>query len=167
MMNNGPIPISVQLVNRPARMLILKRGKLAVHYFAYCEEVGCEVWNTLCRIKGALYEPVGMWMPECLRPEGTSVYVQGVEVPLDYAGPIPDGFATLSLPPCKMLIFQGPPYAETNMEEAIRAVQNHMATYHPEELGYAWDNAIAPRIQLEPKSKRGYIEGRPVRALHE
>jgi hypothetical protein len=33
----------VQVVERPERKLILKRGVKAAHYFEYCEEVGCEV----------------------------------------------------------------------------------------------------------------------------
>jgi len=86
--------IFVQVVERPARKLILKRGVNASDYYAYCEEVGCEVWNVLTGIQQAIYEPVGMWLPENLRKPGTSLYVQGVEMPLDYAGPIPAGGAT-------------------------------------------------------------------------
>ena len=55
--------IFVQVVDRPARKMILKRGIKAADYYAYCEEVGCEVWDVLCGIKQALYEPVGMWLP--------------------------------------------------------------------------------------------------------
>lgn len=35
--------IFTQVIERPARKLILKRGIKAEDYFAYCEEVGCEV----------------------------------------------------------------------------------------------------------------------------
>ena len=42
--------IFVQVVDRPARKLILKRGIKATDYYAYCEEVDCEVWDVLCRI---------------------------------------------------------------------------------------------------------------------
>ena len=55
--------IFVQVVDRPARKLILKRGIQAEDYYAYCEEVGCEVWDVLSGIKQALYEPIGMWLP--------------------------------------------------------------------------------------------------------
>ncbi len=72
--------IFVQVVDRPARKLILKRGIKAADYFAYCEEVGCEVWDVLCGIKQAVNEPIGMWLPENLRTPGTSIYAQGVEV---------------------------------------------------------------------------------------
>ncbi len=55
--------IFVQVVDRPARKLILKRGIKAADYYAYCEEVGCEVWDVLTGIQQALYEPIGMWLP--------------------------------------------------------------------------------------------------------
>jgi len=35
--------VFVQVVERPARKVLLKRGKKAEHYFEYCEEVGCDV----------------------------------------------------------------------------------------------------------------------------
>ncbi len=60
--------IFVQVVDRPARKLIVKRGIQAADYYAYCEEVGCEVWDVLTGIQQALYEPVGMWLPDSLRP---------------------------------------------------------------------------------------------------
>jgi AraC family transcriptional regulator len=75
--------VFVQVVDRPSRKLIIKRGIKAAHYFEYCEEVGCEIWNELSAIKEALYEPIGMWLPESLRKPGTSVYAMGVEMPSD------------------------------------------------------------------------------------
>lgn len=55
--------VFVQVIERPERKLILKRGTEAEDYFAYCEEVGCDIWGLLCSIKEALYEPIGMWLP--------------------------------------------------------------------------------------------------------
>lgn len=59
--------VFVQVVERPARKLILKRGIKSTHYFEYCDEVGWDIWGILSSIKKALYEPIGMWMPENLR----------------------------------------------------------------------------------------------------
>ncbi len=161
-MSEIPSTIFVQIVDRPARKVILKRGKTATHYFEYCEEVGCDIWGILCSIKDALYEPVGMWMPDGLRPEGTSVYTQGVEVSLDWQGEIPEGFEVMELPPCKMLIFQGQPYNEENFMEAIDKLWKQTENYNPEIYGYKWADELAPKIQLAPMGYRGYIEGRPV-----
>jgi AraC family transcriptional regulator len=46
--------IFVQVIDRPARKLIIKRGIQAADYYAYCEEVGCEVWDVLAGIQQAL-----------------------------------------------------------------------------------------------------------------
>lgn len=158
--------IFVQVVERPARKLILKRGVKAEDYYAYCEEVGCEVWDVLTGIRQALYEPIGMWLPENLRKPGTSVYAQGVEMPLDYAGPIPEGFEIIELPPCKMMIFQGQPFEDADFEQAIGSLWETMRTYNPEIYGFQWADEDGPRFQLEPQGYRGYIEGRPVRPLN-
>lgn len=158
--------IFVQVVERPARKLILKRGVKAEDYYAYCEEVGCEVWDVLTGIPQALYEPIGMWLPETLRRPGTSVYAQGVEMPLEYAGPIPEGFECLELPPCQVMIFQGQPFDDANFEEAIGSLWETMKHYNPEIYGFRWADEDGPRFQLEPQGYRGYIEGRPVRATN-
>lgn len=165
-MSIAPSAIFVQVVDRPARKLILKRSTKAADYFAYCEEVGCDIWGILCSIKEALYEPIGMWMPDNLRPEGTSIYTQGVEVPLDYSGEIPEGFEIMQLPACKMLIFQGPAYDDEKFMAAIGELWEQTANYKPEIYGYEWADEVAPKFQLAPMGYRGYIEGRPVREVY-
>ena len=160
-----PNTIFVQVVKRPARKLILKRGIKAEDYFAYCDEVGCEVWDVLTGIKHAIYEPIGMWLPENLRPDGTSVYAQGVEVPLSYAEPLPAGFEMITLPACMMMIFQGQPYDDNDFQQAIGDLWEAMKNYKPEIYGFRWADEDGPRFQLEPQGYRGYIEGRPVRPL--
>lgn len=158
--------VFVQVVDRPARKLILMRGIKASHYFEYCEEVGCGVWGVLSSIKEALYEPIGMWMPENMRKSGTSVYAQGVEVPIDYSGEIPEGFDIIDLPPCKMMVFQGEPYDDEKFEDAISELWEEMKTYNPEIYGFVWADEDGPRFQLVPMGYRGYIEARPVRQLN-
>ena len=158
--------IFVQVVDRPARKLILKRGVEAGDYYAYCAEVGCDVWDVLTGVQQALYEPIGMWLPDNMRPAGTSVYAQGVEMPADYAGPVPEGFELVDLPACKMMIFQGQPYDDAHFEEAIGAVWETLKSYNPEIYGFRWAEEDGPRFQLAPQGYRGYIEGRPVRALN-
>ncbi len=159
--------VFVQVIERPERKLTLKRGVKAKDYFEYCEEIGCDVWGLLCSVKEALYEPVGMWLPEAFRTPGTSTYVQGVEVPADYNGAAPEGFEIISLPPCKMMVFQGQPFEEEHFDEAIADLWEVMKTYKPELYGFAWADEDAPRFQMEPQGYRGYIEARPVRQLEQ
>lgn len=43
--------VFVQVLEKPERKVIIKRGKEAKEYFKYCEEVGCDVWGLLSSIK--------------------------------------------------------------------------------------------------------------------
>jgi len=161
--------IFTQIIERPARKLILRRSKNAHEYFSYCEEVGCgnqnnsEPWDILCDIKEALYEPVGLWLPENMRPEGTGVYAHGVEVPFDFKGTIPDDFDIIDLAPCKLLVFQGEPYDDANFDKAIRTCMESISKFNPEVYGYKWAPELAPKMQLSPEGWRGYIEMLPVK----
>ena len=160
--NNNLKTIFVQVIERPARKVLLKRGVMATDYFKYCEEVGCDVWPMLSSVKEALYEPIGMLLPKHLINEGTSQYVQGVELPIDYCNVIPTGYELIELPPCKMMVFQGEPYNEDDFMDAIGEVWKHIDKFNPTIYGYEWSTESAPRFQLAPMGYRGYIEARPV-----
>lgn len=133
-----------------------KNGEKAAEYFAYCKEVGCDVWGLLTSMDSLCGEPVCLWLPEKLRDE-KSEYVQGVEVAPDYKGIIPEGFDVIVLPECDYLMFQGEPFAEEDFKEAITAIWKSEKKYDPSVVGYKWDKEN-PRIQLEPRGERGYIE---------
>ncbi|MGN0479583.1 MAG: helix-turn-helix domain-containing protein [Hominenteromicrobium sp.] len=154
--------VFVQLVKKPERKVILKRGVNAQEYFAYCGEVGCDVWGMLMSMDSLCGEPVCLWLPEAYKKSGTSTYVQGVETAADYSGAVPEGFDVITLPAAEYLAFQGEPFREEDYAEAITAVETAMDRYDPAVIGYRWDDAN-PRIQLEPRGERGYIELRAVR----
>ncbi len=157
--------IFVQVIERPARKVLLKRGVSATEYFEYCEEVGCDIWSVLSSVKEAMYEPIGMWLPKHLIKEGTSEYVQGVEVPQDYHSGVPDGYELIDLPPCKLMIFQGESYPDEDFMDAIQEVWTHIQKFDPALYGYQWAPEEAPRFQLAPMGYRGYIEARPVKPV--
>lgn len=156
--------VFIQIIRKSAHKVIIKRGVKAAEYFAYCEEVGCDVWGTLLSMDSLCGEPVCLWLPERLRTPGTSEYVQGVEVAEDYTGNIPQGFDIIELPAAEYLMFQGEPFAEEDYCEAIFAVQQAAERYQPAVIGYRRD-AENPRIQLEPRGERGYIELLPVKKI--
>ena len=161
--------IFTQIVERPKRKLLLKRGIKATDYYEYCEEVGCnntvhsDPWEILSKVKEALNEPAGCWLPQSMIKEGTSEYVHAVEVPYDYSGEIPEGFDLIDLEPCKMLIFQGEPYKDEDYEEAIGALWDRIKKFNPEVYGYEYDTTVAPKMHLEPQGWRGYIELHPIK----
>lgn len=157
--------VFAQVIERPERKVLLKRGIQATEYFGYCEEVGCDIWAFLSSVKEALYEPIGMWLPKHLIKPGTSTYVQGVELPVSYSKEAPEGYEIIQLPPCKLMVFQGPPYEEENFMEEIGEVMEAIGHYNPSLYGFEWAREEAPRFQLAPMGYRGYIEARPVKPL--
>lgn len=156
--------VFLQVIEKPERKVLIKRGIEAKEYFKYCEEVGCDIWGLLCSMKSISSEPVCLWLPEQYINPGTSEYVQGVEVELDYDGAIPEGFDVITLPRCKYIMFQGEPFEEADFAEAIGQVWEAIKKYDPQTIGYCWDNSN-PRIQLAPIGTRGYIELHPVKEI--
>lgn len=154
--------VFIQVVRKPERKVIVKRGVKATEYWEYCNEVGCDVWGMLTSMDSLCGEPVCLWLPEKYIAPGTSRYVQGVEADADFTGEIPQGFDVITLPACEYLMFQGEPFREEDYCEAIAAVQQAMDGYDPSVIGYEWDREN-PRIQLEPRGERGYIELKAVK----
>lgn len=168
---NHTAVIFTQIIERPKRKLILKRSKGADDYFAYAEEIGCgknngsAAWDVLCEIKEALYEPVGVWLPENMRPTGTGSYAHGVEVPADYTGVVPEGFDIIDLAPCKLLVFQGESYKDEDFQAAVGICMERISLFNPEVYGYRYAPELAPKMQLSPQGWRGYIEMLPVKSM--
>ena len=147
----------VQIIHKPERKVIIKRGIKAEGYFEYCDEVGCDIWGLLTSIPSLTGEPVCMWLPEKYRTAGTSEYVQGVEVAMDYNGIVPEGLDVIVLPEADYMMFQGEPFQEEEYCAAIDGVQEAIKHFDPETRGYNWDEEN-PRIQLEPIGSKGYRE---------
>ena len=156
--------VFIQVIHKPRRKVIIKRGVKADNYFDYCGEVGCDVWGVLLSMDSLCGEPVCLWLPKGYRLPGTSTYVQGVEVAEDFDGIIPEGFDVIELPECDYMMFQGEPFEEENFGEAIQQIVDAIKKYNPETVGYRWD-PTNPKIQLEPRGERGYIELHPVKGI--
>lgn len=98
----------------------------------------------LYSIKDALYEPMGMCLSKKMISNGTSEYVQGVEVPYDYSGVVPDGYDLIVLDKCKMMIFQGPKYDDKHFETEVAKVMKAVEEYDPTLFGFEWADDAAP-----------------------
>ena len=83
-------------------------------------------------------------------------------MPPDAQAVVPEGFDVITLPEAEYLMFQGEPFREEDYCQAIEALRHAMDRYDPAVIGYDWDDGN-PRIQLEPRGKRGYVEFRAVR----
>lgn len=158
------IDVFVQIIHKPKRKVMIKRGIAATEYFEYCQEVSCDIWGLLTSIHSISGEPVCLWLPEKYRKPGTSQYVQGVELALEDEEVVPEGFDVVVLPEAEYMMFQGEPFDEKDYCSAIEGVQEAIKRFDPRSRGYQWDEEN-PRIQLEPIGKRGYIELVAVRPL--
>lgn len=155
-------PIFVQIIQRPKRKAIIKRAVRATEYFTYCEEVSCDVWGILTSVKEALNEPMGMWLSDKMIKPNTSLYVQGVEVPDNYQGVVPEGFEIIDLPACELVVFQGEPYDDEDFRAQVGFVMESIEKYNPKVYGFSYD-PDGYRFQYEPQGYRGYIEGRVIK----
>lgn len=155
--------VFIQIINKPERKVLIKRGIKAEEYFDYCQEVGCDVWGLLTSMDSLSGEPVCLWLPEQYKKPNTSTYVQGVEAHIDFDGVVPEGLDVVTLPAADYLMFQGEPFKEEDYCDAIMAVWASMKKYDPTVIGYQWDESN-PRIQLEPRGERGYIELKAVKS---
>ena len=151
--------IFVTRITKPKREVMIKRGVKGEEYWDYSMEVGCDVWGIL---KSITPEPVCMWLPDKYRKPGTSKYVQGVELPFDWNGKVMDGFEVVDMDESEYLMFQGEAFEEEYYEEAIKEVERAMEKYDPSLIGARW-NGDEPRIQLEPRGERGYIEYKAIK----
>lgn len=150
--------IYVTRITKPKRKVMIKRGVKGDNYWDYSMEVGCDVWGIL---KSIASEPVCMWLTDKYMTKGSSVYVQGVELPVDWNGKVIEGFEVIEMDECEYLMFQGEAFEEEYYEEAIEEVERAMDKYDPSLIGAKW-SVREPRIQLEPRGERGYIELRAI-----
>ena len=160
-----PQTVFIQVVDYPARKLILKRGIKAIHWGEYGQEMGFGVVEELKQIKDTLHESGGIWLPKSLQKPGTSEFVMGVDMPADYNGPVPDDYEIIGLEPCKMMVFQGPPFEESKLTMAIMELWEVLDSFNPALYGYAWADDDGPRYQYEPLPTRGAMEALPVKEL--
>ena len=140
-----PLAVTVTPIHKPARKMIILRSIHATEYFSYCEEVGCENWGVYESVAEALDGPALLTLPEDLIAPGTSATASGIEVPLDYAKQLPEGYELIELPECEMLAFTGMPFEDPeDYGEAIGIVWEAICSYKPELYGYQFDNSLTP-----------------------
>lgn len=158
--------VTVTLIHRPARKLIVRRGIHSTDYFSYCAEIGCDIWDVLEKIEGRLERVSFVLLPPPLIAAGTSKACCAAEVPLDYAGPIPAGCDEILLEAHPMLWFQGAPYEdEEQYGQAHAEVARAVASYQPERLGYRFAYDQAPEFHYGAPAKEGCRQLVPVTPL--
>ena len=160
--------VTVTVVERPARKLILQHAKKTTggNYFEYCEEKGCEWYELLNNIPEKLDHVALLTLPTKLITLGTTDTAAGVEVPIDYAKPIPIGYDIIDLPPCSMLFFQGMPFEDDkDYGQAIDIIEQAIISYQAEQYGFIYVPDLAPHFNFGASSKTGAKKAVPVTRL--
>ena len=161
-----PRTVTVTPVERPARKMILKRTVHSPDYWAMCEEIGCDWERVLNSIPERLDEWCYCQLPQSLMTPGTTSAASRIEIPIDYAKPIPDGCDVIELPPCTMLYFRSSSYENPNdFGIAHEIVAEAVATYKPELYGWQYAPELAPEITFNADNKTGVRCARPVRKI--
>ncbi|MDR1094599.1 MAG: hypothetical protein LBL66_10685 [Clostridiales bacterium] len=154
--------VTVTVAERPARKLIFLRHITATDYFSACEEVGCDWARFYNGIPEKLDVAAGGKLPKGLIEPGTSGNAFFVEVPSDYAKPIPDGYEIAELPPCTYLCFNGLPFEDQkDFPIAIGILNEAIETYPFERFGWKKsDNA--PYLGMGAEAETGARTAVPV-----
>lgn len=143
-------------VNRPKRKLIYMPSKSATGYLSYCEEAGCDWEGILNSIPEKFDTAAILELPDFLQEEGSGNIASGVEVPMDYLKPLPDGYKIAELPECTMLYFQSEPFDDPDdfgiyIGQVYKALEN----YNFERYGYKTANDIAPSFNFGAQTDVG------------
>lgn len=147
---------TVTPVHRPKRKLIYLPSVSATGYFSYCEEVGCG-WEGLLNSIPEKFDIAAIAdLPEFLRENRYSKVASGVEVPIDYDKPLPEGYKTVELDECIMLYFQSEPYDNPDeFTKHINQVYKTIENYDFEHYGYKSADDIAPWLNFGAEPETG------------
>lgn len=160
--------VTVTIVEKSPRKLILKRAATATGYFDFCEEMGCDAFELLETIPQALEKAVFLELPPSMITPDTSRAAAALEVPFDFKGNIPEWFEMVDLPSHLYMWFNGAPYEDESMfgvahEELYRAIAN----YKPELYGYTYAKDGAPIFHYFASAATGVRQMIPVKRLPE
>lgn len=159
--NIEKIQIDVQAV--PARRFIGIKADGAADYCDFWEKAEGAGWDCT-KVDGILASlsanaQIGGWYEE----SGRKGYLYGVEVPADYAGPVPEGMTMMDVPATEYVVFRHPPYDFDSQDAAVwEAIRAAVESYDPGASGYAWDASI-PMWQRHDPAGMGQAWCRAVR----
>ena len=160
--------VTVTVIEKSARKLILFRGKTADDYFSLMAEIGCDKWEALdaSLTPGALESTSLVRLPPNMIKPDTSAVAVGLEVSTDYCGEIPVRFEIIDMPAFTYLWFQGLPYDDDDWygyahDEVRRAIEN----YRPALYGYEFAYDEAPSFAYGSSAAAGTKDMVPVRKI--
>ena len=120
-----------------------------------------EVEGMLKSIPGSYNSVRGGWFYQ----NGKRGYMYGIDVPVDYAGEIPERMESLLFREAPYAVFHHPPYDYARMERAVgKALDTIIKQWNPDEHGYKWDNTL-PTYQRHNPPEYGQAIVMPLKKL--
>lgn len=142
-MNTSIKKIETSFQKLPAQRFIGLRIDGATDYMDFWSKVA-ERGTDCHAVEGALASltanaQIGGWY----EGDGAKGYLYGVEMPLDYTGPVPTGMENTVIPASEYAVFHHPPYDFEQDDEAVRhALGKALAAWNPAAHGRVWDPAV-------------------------
>lgn len=127
-----------------------------------CDEV-CGLVSSMEKAAHPIVTPhTAGWKKE----NGKKIYFYGTGVPLDYEGPVPEGFTLREFPESDYLVFGYPcfDYLSENVD-VMTAVEDLAWNYDPADMGYEWNEDVCQDYQRHYPEAFGYQVLRPVKKM--
>lgn len=156
--------ITVSIQSLPAHGFLGLKEPHAVNYFDFwgrqaARGVDCHAVIGLLDSLPSRNGQIGGWYQE----GDQRGYLYGIEVPEDYAGPVPEGMSLVPIPAGEYAVFHHPAYAfETEDPAVFKALQEAMAAWDPAAHGLKAD-PTRPTYQRHGSDTFGQAFCLPVR----
>lgn len=153
--------VKVSFIHKPARKMLVWHKDGADNFHKLCDTEGAEdMWGLLTSMTGTLGGVIAAWLNE----KNHTHYIWGVEIPVDYSGPIPEELEIINAPECDYVKFCHPPYPEEMHETVTEAVWNVSELWSPKDNGYEWNDTDNP-VYEDDREDEGYMVLKPVRRI--
>lgn len=157
--------LNVHIEHIPAHKYIGIWEKRASNYGEFWKYHDCDEVCGYVDSIGSMSHPIVTAHTAGWKKSGDKLtYFYGSGLPLDYSGPVPEGFELREIPDSEYLVFSHPPfdYMEKN-GPVMEAVEKLAWEFDPDELGYEWNDEVCPIYQRHYPEKLGYQVVRPVK----
>ena len=155
----------VRVEHIPAHKYLGVFEKRATNYCEFWDYQDCDTVTGIVTSMDKLAHPIVTAHTAGWTKDGEKrTYFYGTGVPLDYAGPVPEGFELREIPASDYLVFGYPSFDfMTENADVMGAVEKMAWNFDPSVMGYAWNEEACPDYQRHYPEKFGYQVLRPVK----
>ena len=155
----------VRVEHIPAHKYLGVFEKRATNYCEFWDYQDCDTVTGIVTSMDKLAHPIVTAHTAGWTKDGEKrTYFYGTGVPLDYAGPVPEGFELREIPASDYLVFGYPSFDfMTENADVMGAVEKMAWNFDPSVMGYSWNEEDCPDYQRHYPEKFGYQVLRPVK----